>query len=291
MKMNIRPITASDTENCGQIIYKAFSEIADRHNFPRDFPSVGAVLQMTAVSVANPHILGFVAEDGNGKFLGSNFLWRQNSVAGVGPVTVDPDEQAKGVGRSLMLAVIEAGRDASGIRLVQDAYNTASLALYADLGFDVVEPLAVMHGVPAGDETASPETEVRPLAEKDYEACGALCRTVHGFDRTTELAQTAQMFPAFVAERGGRVVAYAAAPVFWNMNHAVAETVADMQNLLAGAARLSGQPLSFLLPTRQAELFRWCLAQKLRVVKPMTLMALGDYQEPRGGCFLPSGWY
>jgi hypothetical protein len=60
--------------------------------------------------------------------------------------------------------------------------------------------------------------------------------------------------------------------------------------LLAGTGKLTGQPLFFLLPTRQADLFRWCLGQGLRVVKPMTLMAMNDYQEPRG-CFLPSVLY
>jgi hypothetical protein len=98
------------------------------------------------------------------------------------------------------------------------------------------------------------------------------------------------MFPAFVAVRENRLVAYVFAPFNWQLNHAVAETTGDMQALLAGTGKLTGQPLFFLLPTRQADLFRWCLDQGLRVVKPMTLMAMNDYQEPRG-CFLPSVLY
>ena len=286
--MNIRPVTTADAENCGRIIYKAFSGIADRHNFPHDFPSLEAALQIAQMSVNNPNIVGFVAETGDRQFLGSNFLWRLNEIGGVGPITVDPDAQAKGVGRRLMQAVIEGGKDMPGIRLVQDAFNTTSMSLYASLGFDVVEPLVIMQGNLAGE--SSSKTEVRPLKEKDFENCAELCRKVYGFERSTELAQIAQMSPAFVVERDGRIVAYAAAPTFWQMNHAVAETVEDMQNLLAGSAQLTGQPLAFLLPTRQAELFRWCLSQKLRVIKPMTLMAMGSYQEPKGA-FLPSVLY
>ena len=45
--------------------------------------------------------------------------------------------------------------------------------------------------------------------------------------------------------------------------------------------------LGFLLPARNGELFRWCLAHGLRVVQPMTLMSLGLYNEP-GSIFLPS---
>jgi hypothetical protein len=46
----------------------------------------------------------------------------------------------------------------------------------------------------------------------------------------------------------------------------------------------------FLLPTRNSELMRWCLGQGLRIVMPMTLMARGLYQEPRG-VFFPSVLY
>ena len=289
--MNIRTVTNADAENCGRIIYEAFCGIADRHNFPHDFPSIEVAMQMAGMCVNSPNVVGFVAENEAGEFLGSNFLWRQNEIAGVGPITVDPDRQAKGVGRRLMQAVIEAGRDAPGIRLVQDAFNTTSMSLYAGLGFDVVEPLVIIQGAPNGETSSSAtQLKVRPLDEKDLEACGELCEKVHGFDRRNELKQTAQMFPAFVAERENRIVAYAAAPNMWHMNHAVAETTQDMKHLLFGAAELTGQPLSFLLPTRQAELFRWCLAQKLQVVKPMTLMAMGAYQNPQG-CFLPSVLY
>jgi len=91
--------------------------------------------------------------------------------------------------------------------------------------------------------------------------------------------------------RDGRVTAYASAPRFWALNYAVAETLEDMQAVLTGAGNLSGeQPLSFLLPTRQTDLFRWCLKQKMRVVKPSTLMSMGRYIEPRG-YFLPSVGY
>jgi hypothetical protein len=58
---------------------------------------------------------------------------------------------------------------------------------------------------------------------------------------------------------------------------------------LIGAAKSFVGP-GFLLPTRNAELFRWCLANGLRVTQPMTLMSLGLYSEP-AGTFLPSITY
>ena len=53
-----------------------------------------------------------------------------------------------------------------------------------------------------------------------------------------------------------------------------------------GAAALGPGPLAFLLPVRQAALFRWCLAEGLRVVKPMTLMTMGEYRQPSGSYFV-----
>jgi predicted N-acetyltransferase YhbS len=287
MSINIRPVTSADAENCGQIVYKAFCGIADRHNFPHDFESAEQVRQFAQILTAHPAIYGVVAEN-DGQFVGSNFLWEQNEIAGVGPITVDPGKQAKGVGRRLMQAVIERGRNAPGIRLVQDAFNTASMSLYASLGFNVKEPLVITTGAITGELPAG--VEVRPLAEEDYAACDDLCRRVHGFSRVEELRGTARMMPAFVVLRENRLVGYAAAPILWHFNHAVAETVEDMQALLTGAAHLAKQPLSFLLPTRQSDLFRWCLKKGMKVVKPMTLMSMGAYQEPRGS-FLPSVLY
>lgn len=87
--------------------------------------------------------------------------------------------------------------------------------------------------------------------------------------------------------KAGRVVAYASAPHFWFLNHGVARTEQDMFELLAGIAAVREQPLALLVPTRQASFHRWCLAQGMRMIKPLSLMAMGQYQDPRG-CFYTS---
>ena len=63
------------------------------------------------------------------------------------------------------------------------------------------------------------------------------------------------------------------------------ETNGDLQALI-GAAEIFLGP-GFLVPTRNGDLFRWCLANGLRVTQPLTLMSLGLYNEPNG-VFLPS---
>ena len=61
--------------------------------------------------------------------------------------------------------------------------------------------------------------------------------------------------------------------------------VADVQALIGAAPAFAGAGI--LVPVRNAELFRWCLENGLRVVQPMTLMSMGLYNEPKGS-FLPS---
>ena len=187
-----------------------------------------------------------------------------------------------------MQAVLERAREAVGVRLVQDAFNTRSVALYASLGFDVREPLFLVQGKPSSRPAS--EFTVRPLAREDLSACAELCLTVHGTDRSKELADAIRLFTPVAVERRGRITGYLSAATLWVMNHGVAESEADMMALISGAATMSSDPISFLLPVRQSSFFRWCLSDGLRVVKPMTLMTMGSYQEPNG-CYFPSVLY
>ncbi|MDQ3797188.1 MAG: GNAT family N-acetyltransferase [Pseudomonadota bacterium] len=287
MSLTIRPITGADTEVCGRIIYEAFKGFHDRHQFPRDFQTLEDAVQLTGLFVDHPEIFGVVAEI-DGRIVGSNFLDERNSVRGVGPITVDPDVQEQGIGRRLMEAVMERGRDATGIRLVQDAFNMCTLALYASLGFDVKEPLALMEGKPKSKALAG--VEVRALQSKDLAECASLCMRVHGFDRANELRDSLELFSPIAALREGRITAYASAPFYWKLNHGVAETEEDMRALIVGAGAMNTESPAMLVPVRQANFFRWCLREGLRVLKPMTLMATGMYQEPKG-CYFSSVLY
>jgi predicted N-acetyltransferase YhbS len=285
-RATLREAQPGDAEACAQIVFDAFGHFHDHHRFPRDFPVLEAATGMIGMSISHPSIWGVVAEV-DGRIVGSNFLDERDPIRGVGPITVDPDGQDAGVGRKLMRAVLERGEGAPGIRLLQDAFNMRSLSLYASLGFDVKEPVVVVTGKLRSG--AARGVDVRPLEVGDLEACEALCAQIHGFPRTNELRDAIQAFAPFVAVRDGRVVAYASSVVFWPMNHGVAETEDDMKALLQGAAAAMEEPLALLVPLRTA-LFRWCLEEGLRLVKPMNLMALGDYQEPRGSWF-PSVLY
>lgn len=140
----LRPAELADAEACGRITYAAFRRINESRGFPPDFPSVEAATRLARAMIADPAVFGIVAASGGG-VVGSNFLTEGDPIRGVEPITVDPEHQGGGVGRRLMQAVIERGASGRGVRLVQGAFNTVSLSLYASLGFEAREPL-VGHG-------------------------------------------------------------------------------------------------------------------------------------------------
>jgi GNAT superfamily N-acetyltransferase len=282
MELTLRPGTESDAKTCGEICFNAFSAISKQHNFPPDFPSAEIATGLLTWVLSRPDIYSVIAEC-EGKIVGSNFLWEGDTIAGVGPITVDPQVQNGSVGRRMMENVLAraAQKNFTGVRLAQAAFHNRSLSLYTKLGFEVREPLGCIQGTPIKKEIAG--FPVRPATESDLEACTLLCRKIHGHDRKMELLGAIQQKAAMLVERNGKITAYATGIGFFA--HAVAESNDDLKALIAAAPEFAGP--GFLLPTRNGELFRWCLNNGLRVTQPLTLMSLGLYNEPHGA-FLPS---
>jgi len=281
-RISIRRAKAKDAEACGKICYAAFTAINTKHGFPPDFPNEEIAKGLLTHMFSHPKFYCVVAEE-NGRVVGSNCLDERTPIAGVGPITVDPEVQNKSVGRALMLAVMNRAEEKGfpGIRLLQAAFHNRSLSLYAKLGFDAREPVSVMQGPPILKATEG--YQVRPAAAKDWDACNRLCKLVHGHDRGGEVGEAINDGTAIVVERCGRITAYATGLGFFL--HAVAETNEDLQAMIAGAKEFLGPGI--IVPTRNADLFRWCLQNGLRVVEPMTLMTKGLYNEPKGA-YLPS---
>jgi len=277
--ISLRTSTPADVAPCARICFEAFKDINDRHHFPPDFDTADRAAGLMTMLLNSPHVFGVVAEAGR-RVVGSNFLWEAEPVMGVGPITVDPSAQARSVGKRLMERVLERARErnAASVRLVQAAFNTRSMSLYTKLGFDVREPLVCMNGDPLRDTSAVPGHRVRPMTEGDVDACCELSKRVHGHERRAEMAFGLAQRTARVVERGGEIVGYTTDVGFFG--HSVATENSGLAALIAGADRFSGP--GFLLPSRNGEVFRWCLARGLRVVQPMTLMSTGLYNEPRG---------
>lgn len=292
-----RPGRIEDADKVGKIIFEAFSAVANKHSFPPDFPSVDVARGLASSLLSNPRFYSIVAEDNtsNGgedknSIVGSNFLdERSNIVAGVGPLTIDPKYQNKGTGRQLMINVLERAKNKNfpAIRLLQASYHSRSLALYTTLGFEVREPISNMQGKPI--QEAIPGRSVRAATESDTESCNTICKTVHGHDRNGELQDSIKQGSAKVVLHENKITGYTCGLTFFN--HSVGLTNDDLKALISSATNDDsyGGP-GILIPSRNAQLFRWCLNNGLRLVQQLTLMTIGLYNEPAGS-YMPSILY
>jgi predicted N-acetyltransferase YhbS len=240
---------------------------------------------MLSMMFSHPSFWCVVAEL-NGRIVGSNCLDERSPVVGLGPITVEPGGQNHGVGRRLMEVVLDRSRERKvpSVRLLQSAFHNRSLSLYSRLGFDAREPMSVMQGPPLRSSING--CRVRAATPRDLDAANRVCERVHGHNRSGELSDGIANGTALVAERQGRITGYASALAFFG--HAAGESNLDLQALIAAADGFGGPGI--IVPTRNSELFRWCLEKGLRVVQPMTLMTMGLYNEP-AGAYLPSVLY
>jgi predicted N-acetyltransferase YhbS len=285
MSILLRPGTPMDAAVCGPICFEAFKAIDDEHNFPWDFPSAQVATGLLTMMLSNPGFYSVVAEK-DGNVIGSNFLDERGPIAGVGPITVHPLLQNQMIGRRLMGAVLDRAseRHAAGVRLLQSAFHNRSLCLYTKLGFETRETISKINGAPL--DLKFPGYDVRPARGADLAACNALCQRVHGHRRGRELDDAITAGTARVVEHLGKITAYATDIAFFA--HAVAETNQGLKALIGAAPSFPSG--GFLLPTRNGDMFRWCLENGLRLVHQLTLMTIGLYNEP-AGAYLPSVLY
>jgi predicted N-acetyltransferase YhbS len=285
MALRLRRGTPADAPDCGRICFEAFRSIAERHHFPPDFPSPEIASALMAVLLSHPKFYATVAEL-DGRIVGSNFLDERNIIAGIGPISVNPDVQQKGVGRRLMEDALERASQhrSAGVRLVQVAYNNQSLSLYTKLGFRSREPLSLLSGALPKLKLAG--YDVRSASEADIDACSRLCVEIHGHDRRGEIEDAVRAKTATVVEHLGRVTGYATALGYFA--HAVSKTNDNLIALIGAAEKIDGPGM--LVPTRNHALLSWCLDNKFRLVQQMSLMTIGLYCEPTGA-YLPSVLY
>ncbi len=280
------PVEPQHIPELGRICHEAFKDIADRHGFAPDFPSVQVARKTISMLIEREDFYG-VAVIVNGELAGSNYLSLTDPVAGVGPITVDCAFQGRDLGRALMQDVIDHARrnNIARVRLLQDAFNTASLSLYASLGFEVKHPVAEM----SFNAAVKADATVRPVQDSDIDALDALCQRNYKSSRRNELAAAVRAeFSPVLRERGGRFTGYLIPGLF---GHGVAETPDDAVALATQAARLiPHERARSLCPLTDGPLFQAFLKAGCRTVKMMNLMAMGPYEAPTS-VWMPSILY
>ena len=285
MNTRIRRATREDIPVCAEICYRAFAAIADEHNFPREFPSLDAAVGVLTSMISNPGFYG-IAVELDGRVAGSNFQDERAPIAGIGPISVDPEVQNSGAGRAMMQHMLDrvAQHRMPGVRLVQVAYHSRSFSLYTKLGFETREHLSGMIGSPIKETI--PGYNVRLATGADVAACDRLHFAAHGHERGRELRDAIKAGTANVVEHLGRITGYATAIGYGG--YAVGESNNELKALISAATEFAG--CGPLIPSRNGELLRWCYSKGLRLMQLNTLMTVGLYNEPRFP-FIPSILY
>jgi predicted N-acetyltransferase YhbS len=260
----------------GRICYEAFKDVADKHGFPPDFPSVALARRVLHMLVERKDFYGTVALV-DGEPVGSNFLLLADPVAGLGPITVDCAFQSKDIGRQLMQNVIDYARHnkIERVRLMQDSFNVASLSLYTSLGFDVKDAVVFMQARPA----AKADTSVRPATESDLPAIERLSKRIYKTSRRNEVANAiSHGFSPLVRHRRWRIRGYFIPGI---AGHGVAETEEDALALIGQAARhCPPETARFFCPLSEGSFYRSVLKAGCRAIKVLNLMAMGPYDAP-----------
>ena len=283
--VTIRRATPEDAPACGANLLRSISQDQHGSQFSSRRSSAEEGVGVLTMMFSHPGFYCVVAE-ADGRIAGSNCLDERDAIAGVGPITIDPKAQNRGVGRKLMEAVLDRARERNfaGLRLVQAAFHNRSLSLYTTLGFDVREPLSVMQG-PAIKKATKDLSCGRRKLPTSKRATKLPC----GCTGTTA-AESSPRPSGKVPRCGGtlwphyRIRQFAG--ILWACRGGNQLPIFRPSSL----QRMDSAGPGILVPSRNSELFRWCLANGLRVVQPMTLMSLGLYNEPQGA-FLPSILY
>lgn len=270
----------------GRICYKAFCQISKRHGFERDFARSAHAVKVLRLLHGLPDTFAVAARLGR-HLVGSNFLQLLNRVAGVGPLSVAPAFHGLGIGRRLMLASLDYARHhgIAQLRLLQDTYNITSLSLYASLGFEVREPIALLK-CPA---FSTYDDSVREARESDLPVLERLCVQHYKTNRRNELAVWFKKgFPLIVREQEGRICGYL---MPGHLGHGVADSEPTALAMVSQVHRYVWKNLDFIFcPLRNTSFYRALLKLGCRLTKVMTLMTLGPYEEPEG-IWLPSVVY
>jgi ribosomal protein S18 acetylase RimI-like enzyme len=141
----------SDEAECVALGGRAF--VTDRYHREPTIPKAAAdALKADWVrnSLRGRADRSFVARE-NGRAVGFNLCMAKADTAWIDLIAVDGSQRRKGLARALVDAALLHYRERSfaHMRVKTQADNTASVALYRQCGFDLIEQAAIYHLDPA----------------------------------------------------------------------------------------------------------------------------------------------
>jgi GNAT superfamily N-acetyltransferase len=284
MMAEIRRMTRADITEVGRIGVEAFNDLMARHNRPPLYPDpqVGP-LAATAYFTTDPEC-SYVATDA-GRVVGSIFYRRRGETVSVGPATVAPTEQGKGIGTRLFQEVIRLEPGAPSMRVMQDSLNLASFELLVRVGYALGEEVAMLT-LPAGfREDREGDAEVRAASADELGDVLAMDRRVSGSDRKKDFEFLRRFGKVLVLCSGRTVHGYLAqmpTPGRTMLGPGGAEEPGALLRLVFHAVAETLGDLSLLVPAWKVELLKPLLDGGFHLVGLTNLMFRGGWHEPAG---------
>jgi len=300
----LRRLTSEDVPVCSQIVYDAFKVFGESVGQTEpEFASPEATAALLNDALTDPEGSYTVVAVVGGQILGINFIHCADDVATIGPIAVDPKNQAKGLGRVLMKDVIDEGiRRGKRIRLTQVASNLVSASLYLSLGFAMVESLIAFSGKYTGPELPYNDIVVSKMAMEDVPAGDALHKSITGVSRLYILSYGVESggypeentCPPLVAKsKSGEIVGWING--FFLDACAVAKNEDVAKALIVNASKHDNSRTCIikfhLIPIRNPDMVRWALQNGFRMNQQANVMALDAYVPPTNGLYLPGVSY
>jgi len=284
MTFEIRRMTREDIPEVGRIGVEAFNDLMARHNRPLLYPDpqVGPLAATAYVSIDPERSLVAIDE---GRIIGSIFYRRRGETVSVGPATVAPAAQGRGVGTKLFQTVIEREPNARSMRIMQDSLNLASFELLVRIGYSLGEEVA-MFTLPAGfREEHESDSAVRVARAEDLSEILALDRRLFGSDRKRDF-EFLRRFGKIVAIHSGKTLdgylAQMPTPGRTMLGPGGADSPEALRRLVQHAVGETLGELSLLVPARDYENIKPLLATGFRLVGLSNLMYRGSWTPPGG---------
>jgi GNAT superfamily N-acetyltransferase len=284
MSFEIRRMVRGDIAEVGRIGVEAFNDLMARHNRPPLYPDpqVGP-LAATAYLTTDPEG-SYVALEGK-RVVGSIFYRRRGDTVSVGPATVAPADQGKGVGRALLQGVIDREPNARSMRIMQDSLNLASFELLVRLGYSLGEEVAML-SLPAGfrDERES-DAEVRAANVDELGEVLDMDRRLVGSDRRKDFEFLRRFGKVLILHSGRQLRGYLAqmpTPGRTMLGPGGADGDEALLRLVFHAVTETLGELSLLLPAWSRGTVCPLLAAGFRLVGLTNLMYRGEWRQAQG---------
>ncbi len=230
---------------------------------------------------------GLVATDAAGRMIGVGLSWAFGARAGtIGMVLVAPEHQGRGIGRSLMAALITE----AGPRALMLNATAEGLRLYERLGFGRVG-LVRQHQARIDGALTRPRPSAAPVRRAipaDYEGLCALDAVAFGADRTALVARLLMAGEAWVVDGdGARAAGFTILREFGRgqMIGPVVAASEDEAIALVAAAASSARAgvLRVDIPAHAQRLAAWLTEAGLAPIDTVTTMLRGAWPAASNG--------